>query len=210
MHALEARGIPDFSVNQAAGRFLNALSRVRGRGPYILAGYSYGGLVAYEVACRMRAAGHNVELLALLDSYPPNVADDPGGQAAPGRVEVLRRRLAAARGAMSAQEAYQLLRVLSAGPIRYRGRTQYELFEARGYHLQRLYRAKPYAGRTVVYVAERNTLAIDHLRWQQYWLKGPSEISLVPGDHFTMLREPLVTQLATDLRGRILNERARL
>ncbi len=114
-----------------------------------------------------------------------------------------RRRLAAARSAMSAREAYQLLRILTAGPIRYRGRTQYELFEGRGYHLQRLYRASPTrAGR---WSTSRNEtrLAIDHLRWQRYWLRGPSDMSFVPGDHFTMLREPFVRHLAADLRERI-------
>ncbi len=32
-------------------------------GPYVLGGYSYGGLVAFEMACRLRAAGEEVELL---------------------------------------------------------------------------------------------------------------------------------------------------
>jgi thioesterase domain-containing protein len=39
-------------------------------GPYHLLGYSMGGLVAYDVAVGLQAAGEQVALLALLDSFP--------------------------------------------------------------------------------------------------------------------------------------------
>ena len=39
------------------------------RGPYLLSGYSFGGVVAFEMARQLQAAGEKVALLALLDSY---------------------------------------------------------------------------------------------------------------------------------------------
>ena len=51
-HALESRGRPDFSVAAAARRHLRALRRVQPVGPYHLAGHSFGGLVALELALR--------------------------------------------------------------------------------------------------------------------------------------------------------------
>jgi len=39
-------------------------------GPYRLVGWSFGGVLAHEVAVRLQAQGAEVELLALLDSYP--------------------------------------------------------------------------------------------------------------------------------------------
>jgi Thioesterase domain len=43
-------------------------------------GWSFGGLVAHEIAVRLRAAGEQVDLLALLDSYP--LMDRPAGSTA--------------------------------------------------------------------------------------------------------------------------------
>ncbi|GAA0799437.1 non-ribosomal peptide synthetase [Spirilliplanes yamanashiensis] len=49
---------------------LARLRAVQPSGPYRLLGWSYGGLVAHDLAVRLRAAGEQVELLAIMDSYP--------------------------------------------------------------------------------------------------------------------------------------------
>jgi len=41
------------------------------QGPYLLGGYSLGGLVAYEMARRLMEDGEVVEKLIMLDAYPP-------------------------------------------------------------------------------------------------------------------------------------------
>src|SRR5207253_1446492 len=51
------------------------------RGPYALAGLSFGGVVAFEMARRLRTLGHDVSLLALFDSpvaeqLPKTMRDD--------------------------------------------------------------------------------------------------------------------------------------
>ncbi|MGH6990300.1 MAG: alpha/beta fold hydrolase [Stellaceae bacterium] len=56
-------------VEQLADRFLAAIRAVQPHGPYFLGGYSMGGLVAFELAHRLIAAGEEVALLALLDTY---------------------------------------------------------------------------------------------------------------------------------------------
>jgi thioesterase domain-containing protein len=43
-------------------------------GPYFLGGWSFGGYVAYEMACRLEAAGRQVALLALFDSSAAQLA----------------------------------------------------------------------------------------------------------------------------------------
>jgi amino acid adenylation domain-containing protein len=41
------------------------------KGPYTLGGFCIGGVLAYEIACQMRAGGHEVSLLVLLDTPSP-------------------------------------------------------------------------------------------------------------------------------------------
>ncbi len=53
---------------EMAARYIDALRAAQPRGPYVLAGYSFGGLIAYEMA---RQIGDEVSLVALLDTRFP-------------------------------------------------------------------------------------------------------------------------------------------
>jgi thioesterase domain-containing protein len=70
-HGLEARGIPDWTVERTARRHLQMIRVLAPHGPYLLAGHSLGGLIAMEIAHMLRAAGEEVSLLVLLDTYLP-------------------------------------------------------------------------------------------------------------------------------------------
>ncbi|MCW2740234.1 MAG: acetoacetyl-CoA synthase [Blastococcus sp.] len=75
------------SIEEVAAAALARMREVQPSGPYSLIGYSFGGLVAYEMACRLRAAGEAVPYLGLLDVRPP--------EAALSRREIAGRRRAA-------------------------------------------------------------------------------------------------------------------
>jgi len=55
-------------ADTAAGH-VEQLRAVHG-GPYLLAGWSYGGVLAYEVARQLRRDGDEVEFLGLIDAHP--------------------------------------------------------------------------------------------------------------------------------------------
>jgi thioesterase domain-containing protein len=59
------------TVPGLAARYLEALRAQRPRGPYLLGGWSFGGLVAIELALRLAAAGEQVERVVLFDTEPP-------------------------------------------------------------------------------------------------------------------------------------------
>ncbi|MFF4468282.1 amino acid adenylation domain-containing protein [Streptomyces sp. NPDC001599] len=64
------------SIEANAAAYIDLIRQVRPEGPYHLLGWSFGGLLAYEIAVQLRAAGHEVGLLANLDSYPRTGAVD--------------------------------------------------------------------------------------------------------------------------------------
>ncbi|MCW7541984.1 thioesterase domain-containing protein [Aquabacterium sp. A7-Y] len=59
------------SVPELAGLYAAALREVQPRGPYRLAGWSLGGLLAWEVAKQLGGTQDEVEFLGLIDAYTP-------------------------------------------------------------------------------------------------------------------------------------------
>jgi len=57
--------------------YIGQIRAVQPEGPYLLAGWSFGGLLAYEMAARLRRAGQEVGLLALIDAMPVDPAAEP-------------------------------------------------------------------------------------------------------------------------------------
>jgi thioesterase domain-containing protein len=73
-HGLAPGETPFTRLEEIAGRCLAVLLDTVPTGPYHLLGWSFGGLVAYEMACRLTAAGREVGLLAILDAGPDEAA----------------------------------------------------------------------------------------------------------------------------------------
>lgn len=75
IYGLQARGIdgvdePHERIEDMAEYFLDAVRETQPRGPYILIGYSMGGLVALEMAQRLCEKGEKVDLLTMIESFP--------------------------------------------------------------------------------------------------------------------------------------------
>ena len=66
----------DLTMERLSALYVEAIRAVQPRGPYALGGWSLGGVIAFEMARQLERQGERVELLMLLDSYPPD-ADEP-------------------------------------------------------------------------------------------------------------------------------------
>jgi amino acid adenylation domain-containing protein len=116
------------SLEALAAHHLMSVRAVQAVGPYRLGGYSFGGLLAFEMAQQLRAAGETVELLFLLDPTAPRQASiplpTPEGQALPVAARAWRRlqRVAIADGGGAAlrdaaQAAARALAAAAARPL---------------------------------------------------------------------------------------------
>ena len=75
VYGLQARGSdgleePCSRVEEMAQFHVNTIRALQPHGPYLLVGYSLGGLVALEMARRLEESGESVALLVMIDSYP--------------------------------------------------------------------------------------------------------------------------------------------
>jgi len=75
-YGLQARGLygdqaPHETLVEAATDYILEMRQVQPHGPYLLGGFSGGGITAYEIARQLEAAGEKVSLLVMLDTPLP-------------------------------------------------------------------------------------------------------------------------------------------
>jgi thioesterase domain-containing protein len=201
-----------------ASDYLAALRAVQPEGPYLLGGWSLGGIIAFEMAQQLEAQGQKVALLALMDAsaFAP---EESSAAAMEGTILLalaqdlgfgvddatfLSDRLS--RLAPDEQLTYVLERVKAAGLAP----PDVELAQLRR-HLHVLqtnlqarqsYRPQEYPGPiTLLRASERSGVVPQDstLGWGKL-ATGGVEVQTVPGNHYTMLREPHVQVLAERLR----------
>jgi acetoacetyl-CoA synthetase len=66
---LDGQGLPPDRVEEIAAQYVQHIRAAQPAGPYALAGLSFGGLVALEIAQQLRRMGEPIEFLCLLDTY---------------------------------------------------------------------------------------------------------------------------------------------
>jgi thioesterase domain-containing protein/acyl carrier protein len=76
VYGLQARGLyadeePHTRIEEMAADYIEALRAVQPQGPYLLAGHSMGGVIAFEMSQQLQTHGQEVALLALMDSWAP-------------------------------------------------------------------------------------------------------------------------------------------
>ncbi|HEY9734726.1 MAG TPA: thioesterase domain-containing protein, partial [Trichocoleus sp.] len=82
IYGVQPRGLegdlpPLQQIEPMAAHYLQAIQAVQPQGPYRLGGWSFGGLVAFEMAQQLQQAGETVSLLAILDSPAPAADASP-------------------------------------------------------------------------------------------------------------------------------------
>jgi thioesterase domain-containing protein len=197
------------SVEALAVELLAALRALAPRGPYRLAGYSFGGLLAYELAVRLREAGEEVTFLALIDTMAPALAlrhSEPF-MATATRV---RRLLLSSPARWPAMLRGALRRTV--------GKPAYLLapadgeFDAEG----AVALVGGYSGRS----CDGVPLTVFASGWHRRWTGdpslgwralhvGPLDVHVVPGDHRTVLLQPGVSDLAARFASRLRTAVAR-
>uniref|UniRef100_UPI002AD352C6 non-ribosomal peptide synthetase n=1 Tax=Frankia sp. Cas3 TaxID=3073926 RepID=UPI002AD352C6 len=81
LYGLQARGIDGVSelavsLTEMAADYIAQLRTVQEHGPYHVMGWSFGGILAHEVAVQLRALGEEVAALVIMDAYPSDQGSD--------------------------------------------------------------------------------------------------------------------------------------
>jgi len=197
-----AAQVGDFpTIEDFAELYCEAVRQTQPTGPYYLAGFSFGGRVALEMARRLRAAGDDVPLLVIFDTYMPGTLEWNGFRwaqdiiwSAPRRLRALASRRSRESQPVDAvpKPASKISREIAAAgqcevEIRNRARTCYE--------------PAPYEGRVLLIRAQDQRAVRAGYRtnpclgWER--IAGPRlSVRESPGSHLTILRKPAVDVVA--------------
>ena len=81
VYGLRARGLqgeePQQTVEEMAASYVEVIRAQQPQGPYRVAGHSFGGLLAFEIACLLTEEGQEVEWLGLIDAELSTAAHTP-------------------------------------------------------------------------------------------------------------------------------------
>ncbi|MBZ4420617.1 type I polyketide synthase [Myxococcus sp. RHSTA-1-4] len=213
-YGLQARGVdgklpPAESIEEMASIYLEGIRQVRPHGPYLLGGYSGGGVVAYEMAQRLREMGEPVNLVAFLDTFHPSTRE---------RRLSLDERLKGLREQGPAYVTNRLRQKVERDGNRLVNRLKLKWYEQRGEalpielrdlllterfaELAGRYSPSPYPGPVTLFRAQEVNPIYSHMGTSLGWepLVPALRIREVPGDHDSLVREPNVHILGRLLR----------
>ncbi|NEO35901.1 MAG: amino acid adenylation domain-containing protein [Moorea sp. SIOASIH] len=74
---LDGQQQPLTSVEEMASHYIQAIQQIQPQGSYHLIGWSFGGVIAYEMAQQLQTKNTSVALLTLIDSYVPTLIRKP-------------------------------------------------------------------------------------------------------------------------------------
>ncbi|MGQ4659062.1 amino acid adenylation domain-containing protein [Lysobacter sp. F6437] len=213
---LQARGLdghtpPLTRLEDMAELYVVEIRRAQPEGPYHLAGGSMGGMIAYEMARQLAAAGQEVALLGLFDTSAEygercrreagqgllrKVQRRLGGLSWSERVRCIGASLASRRrGLVARLKAYLARRIGAQIPHSER----YSGLEAAHLRAYQQYVVRPYPGSLVLFRADEQPAMLagmPALGWEE--LVGAVQVVRVPGAHNVMVREHALSQGLAD------------
>ena len=225
---LDGHRLPIRSIDTLARRYLSEVRRLQPEGPYYLAGYSFGGILAYEMARVLERDGEEVAFLGIIDVGPGYRGIDYSrkrppqspylGIPTPPDPSWSRRRRARYYGSLAKRQPQGLVRqLMKRGRVdRWLQPVLWELdLRRRGqirpghrlwYSWHRLWRLAgpdwepaPYGGDLTLYWAG-GTGAVDSTMGWAEWVRGTVEVRRVSAGHWEVMAEDGVGEVAGLLR----------
>lgn len=226
-YGLQAPGLygerePYTCIEDMACHYIATLRLVQPEGPYLLAGWSMGSFVAFEMANQLQQQGSAVKLLSLFDNRAPTTSNKPVDINNYEHTEILAnfaKGIANSTGKSLSGSYFKLQQLESEEQLNYvleqlqmadlmpadMSQAQFQIFfKVYKSNVQCMLNYSPkqvYRKRIILFRASNSSSdSPDNtsLGWSQFSSK-PIETITVPGDHYSMFAKPNVQILAESL-----------
>jgi len=218
-YGLQAVGVdgkqePLPTIEAMAELYLPPILETQPDGPYILGGYSGGGVIAYEMAQRLQAEGKTVGLVIFFDTFHPHLGMKKKTieeRLRETRAQGVSHLISLAKGSLNRKRE----QISIEAKLKYYASQNEPLpFDLRNYVLTTRfiaaasrYQLKPYNGKVLLFTAERTEDVFSHAGLDRGWrpLVPNLEIEVIPGNHASLILEPNVYQVVDRLRAAFQN-----
>lgn len=220
LQAMGLNGVdePLDNLGDIAKAYLDEIIRHNPSGPYLIAGYSFGGYVALEIRKQMAAMGKQVDKLIMFDTDAEKSEYKDWYYILPKKVKrnvpillsFLRASMHHPITNLRNQFKNSFAGFLSKSFLKKESKNFYQLIKKiKEKHLYafRNYKMEPFDGSVYLFKAKICVHYVydkEFLGWKKYALKGV-ELFDVPGDHLTMILPPNVEVFA-EILGNCLDE----
>lgn len=219
-YGLQARGLenghdPYTRIEDMAACYIEALRTVQREGPYLLGGWSMGGVIAFEMAQQLHAQGQRVALLALLDARIPTpdeqfTEEDFEAKLLLDSVRYFGLSLDSGESLARLPQDELFTRVLEQAKSASLVPQEIEVSQAQrfvqllksDFRATQDYVLRRYPSHVTLFKASEElagTSSDPTLGWSE-WAAGGVEVHVVPGNHATMVYKPHVAVLAEKLK----------
>jgi amino acid adenylation domain-containing protein len=198
------------SLQAMAAEHVAQLRLVQPTGPYLLAGWSFGGVLAMEIARQLREAGEDVPLLGLLDANPrvdPTTGRLTAESTLPARLSSALEDIERARGSGAVatlpidEELLALLGSAVPEGVTADHLRDYLIVTRDSLLAATRYEPLPYGGPIDLFQPQQSPIERQQRLAQALGelAAGALRLHAVPGDHYSMLRPPHVAAIGSQM-----------
>ena len=213
------------SLDAIAAHYITVLRTIQPEGPYLLGGWSMGGVVAFEMARQLTSQGHTINSLTLIDSHRPNPTKKDEQDSALLHRFAKHLALSKTQNLDTLSQLKQLKQTLQPLPFSQRlselliwlqdqtilhpdaSKAQLQqLFDTfkRNFQAVNSYHPRPYSGPAHLFTCQEPISSSSQKQSAQtdFWQSVTADLTVteVPANHFTLLHPPTVSYIAHHLK----------
>jgi thioesterase domain-containing protein/acyl carrier protein len=217
LYGFQARGIdgrepPRARLEEMAADYVAEMRKAQPVGPYQLLGWSLGGLIVFEMARQLAAAGQQTGLVAIIDAgmIPPGQAFTEDDfvpmllQLFPDELRPTEEELKNLKPEEQLdffRQRAERARLLAMNDSPIEDQHVFQVFQANMTALLD-FRPEPFAGKLTLFRARQDATPMHRERYMGWgpWALGGVDEHRIDGEHVNLFREPYISQLAAVLR----------
>ncbi len=179
-----------------------------------------GGVIAFEMAQQLEAAGHDVARLVLIDSYTPDALFEYEKRSGLKKEEIFMmlkdiEGILGVKIPLKAEESKRIVKealpedilqriselgVMPSGTDAGQMKRLFNVFKANNEAMEN-YKPRYYSGKAVLLSAAEKPVKIKDTShgWGEFIYMDNLTIRQIPGDHYSIFREPAVSVLAEEI-----------
>ena len=182
------------SNKEMAKEYLNQILSLRPSGPYCISGYSFGGVLAFEMAVQLQKLGHEVPFLIIIDAFSPIVRNSFKWDRNSNIFKHIRRNIVSpTKVKIENHIKLSICKIFfffnQSAPIKWRQFYRWETYRM----LARKYKPDKFKGDILLFKTISNTFSDEYLGWET--LADNIKLFKIEASHLTLFKDDKSTDI---------------